>query len=104
MMDKMKNIEKMVEILDETQDYVTGFCVFHESCEDCLARKYGENRCLTYLKAQSLVNKNVVQVVPCCCCSHYTEAEGENPLCVLHNIVVDPLGFCSNGERRDGNG
>ena len=99
MMDDAKMLEKMIEMLEETEEYASKFCVSHDSCEDCLAKKYGTD-CMVYLKASFLVNKNILPVLRCCCCSNYTEVEGEKPLCSLHNVVIAPLDFCSYGERR----
>ena len=52
--------------------------------------------------ADYLIANNVVPVVRCKDCKHYTPVEGGKPLCALHSIAVAYDDFCSYGERREG--
>ena len=50
--------EKLIELLDEAEEHATDICVFHDSCEGCPSRKYG-NKCRDYLQADHLIAHGV---------------------------------------------
>ena len=50
--------EKLIGLVDEAEEHATDICVFHDSCEDCPGRKYG-NKCRDYLKADHLIANGV---------------------------------------------
>ena len=50
--------EKLIEFVKEAEEYATEICVFHDSCEACLGRKYG-HRCRDYLVADRLIANGV---------------------------------------------
>ena len=50
--------EKLIELLNEAEEYEVNTCMFHSKCEDCPGRKYGDN-CRDYLKADHLIANGV---------------------------------------------
>ena len=50
--------EKLIELLNEAEEYEVNTCMFHSECEDCPGRKYGDN-CRDCLKADHLIANGV---------------------------------------------
>ena len=50
--------EKLVDLLNEAEEYEVNTCMFHSECEDCPGRKYGDN-CRDCLKADYLIANGV---------------------------------------------
>lgn len=50
--------EKLIELMNEAEEYEVNTCMFHSECEDCPGRKYGNN-CRDYLKADHLITNGV---------------------------------------------
>ena len=50
--------EKLIELINEAEEYATDICVLNDTCEDCIGRKYG-NQCRDYLKADRLIANGV---------------------------------------------
>lgn len=50
--------EKLIELLNEAEEYEVNTCMFHNECEDCPGRKYGDN-CRDCLKADHLIANGV---------------------------------------------
>ena len=77
--------EKLIELIDEAEEHATDICVFHDSCEYCPGRKYG-NKCRDYLKADRLIANGVTvqkwipvtedlpKLIPCGAGTAYSEA------------------------------
>ena len=97
--------EKLIELIDEAEEHAADICVFHDSCEDCPGRKYG-NKCRDYLKADHLIANGVTvqEWIP------VSERLPEEPLqtvlvtngketCVaVYSVVYDEFGvMCGRG-------
>lgn len=77
--------EKLVELLNEAEEYSTDVCCFNSTCEDCPGRKYG-NKCRDCLKADHLIANGVTvqewisvkdglpKLIPCDAGTAYSEA------------------------------
>ena len=50
--------EKLIELLNEAEEYAVDICMFNSDCEDCPGRKYG-NKCRDYLKVDRLIANGV---------------------------------------------
>lgn len=54
----MDNREKLIELLNEAEEYEANTCMFHSGCEDCPGNKY-RDKCRDYLKADHLIANGV---------------------------------------------
>lgn len=50
--------EKLIELINEAEDYATDTCILTSECIDCPGRKYG-NECRDYLKVDYLIANGV---------------------------------------------
>lgn len=72
-------------------------------CDDCgkpFEVKATGFFCPECCRKRSADRLDIVEVVRCKDCKHYTPVEGGKPLCALRSIAVGQDDFCSYGERR----
>ena len=54
----MNTREKLIELLNEAEEFAIDTCMFHDTCENCIGIRYG-NRCRDILKADRLIANGV---------------------------------------------
>ena len=99
----MVMLEKLIEIIEEAEEHATDVCIFYDSCEDCPGRKYG-NDCRDYLKADHLIANDVVLVVRCKDCKHFTEGMAIGMCKRISDKPIMPMtynNYCGFAERKD---